>query len=171
MIIIVEGIDRVGKTTLLNKIKEKLNIKDTFKVDRIEIENSINTSTYMNIGSTYRLAYMFNNYFKDRDLLVDRFHLTDYIYNIFLRKIDINKYIGYDIIENEMLKDNDNYILIMVEPTDIKKSSEEHGEDLTKYYELYEKLFDDSKLKNKIKCNYNTLDETVEKVRLIYERK
>ena len=50
----------------------------------------------------------------------------------------------------------------MVNPTDINRSSAEHGKDLKTYYGKFCGLFEFSKIKNKYSTNYLGIDDLVE---------
>lgn len=153
-IIIVEGIDRVGKTTLCNMISEKFDIP-IFKEAHVFIPED--KQMYANFGSCRTLLNLVDCY-KDINILLDRFHLSERVYGLLDRYYDCKKY--YDIVENKLEK-MENVYLIHVNPVDIKKSNKEHGKDLTRHYELFKMLYADSKLK-KCQCNYLTLHVALE---------
>ena len=47
-------------------------------------------------------------------------------------------------------------VIVLVKPTDIGESSLQHGKDLSRHEQLFELLFNESKLK-KISCTYDTI--------------
>lgn len=151
--IIVEGIDRVGKTTLVNLLKEKTGLpvlddlylyetKDMRKDKRVNVEK---IKTIVNFARDVSDKF-----------IVDRLHWSEMIYGYCDR--------GYDNVvpvldvEDELVKVGAKIILVV--PTDIESSSKQHGKDLSKHAELFEAVFDDSKMK-KFKCDYNTLSDAV----------
>ena len=75
----------------------------------------------------------------------------------------------YEIVDNaidEALADlGDNVILIKVNPTDIDRSSAEHGSDLKPYFNWFNLLFEHSKIANKYEINYHGIDELVEQLK------
>lgn len=153
MVIIFEGIDRVGKTTLANKISKELGIK-VYKKER-ECGNSglINNYNYaINYGNALGHVQLWNsNVFEGNNIIVDRFHWTEYVYSYFDRNYTNNYMIS---IENEMLKHRENYIMVLVQPTDLKKSEEEHGSSLELHNDMFNNLYEYTSLQ-KIKCKYN----------------
>lgn len=156
MIIIVEGIDRVGKTTLCDKLSEELNIK----IFRREFFMQLNE--FDNKNETDKMIQLLNIVNEiDGDIIFDRLYFSDYIYGLLERH-----YMLIDAVKNfaeidkyaSSLKD---VFLIQILPTNIKDSSMQHGKNLTAYQELFDAAFTDSKIKNKFRCNYNTMNEAI----------
>jgi hypothetical protein len=71
---------------------------------------------------------------------------------------------NFNSIDKALAELGDDVVLIKVNPTDINRSSAEHGSDLTPYFELFNTLFDNSKIKNKYEINYYGIDELVEQL-------
>lgn len=151
--IIVEGIDRVGKTTLVNLLKEKTGwpvLNDTYLYETEDMRKD----KRVNIEKIKTIA----NFARDVNdkFIIDRLHWSEMIYGRCDR--------GYDNIvpvldvEDELVEVGAKIILVV--PTDIDSSSKQHGKDLHKHAELFERMFDDSKMK-KFKCDYNTLSDAV----------
>lgn len=151
--IIVEGIDRVGKTTLVNLLKEKtgwpvLDDSYLYETEDMRKDKRVNVEKIKTIVNFARDV-------SDK-FIVDRLHWSEMIYGYCDR--------GYDNvvpvldIEDELVKVGAKIILVV--PTDIKSSSKQHGKDLSKHAELFEAVFDDSKMK-KFRCDYNTLSDAV----------
>lgn len=168
MICIVEGIDRVGKSTLAKKLEQELNIKsfrgndtDFFKLSQLDNVNE--TDKFLKI---IKLCKMLNS-----DIIFDRFYWSDFVYGCLERCYDFTKALEhFDMIENALTELN--AVVIYIKPTDIKMSSEQHGKNLERYEKLYDFIFSVSKI-NKLKCNYNSLQEAVSfcKNRLLEERR
>lgn len=161
MIVIIEGIDRVGKTTLANKLCkelgfEKFSMKNLFPFDNMPHNVEINNA----IVEMLKLC-------EDKvDLVFDRFHMTELVYGLIDRKYDGAK--AYEYI-NGMLETLNNTVLVVVKPKDIVRSSKEHGEDLSKHEEIFEFLFENY-AGNKMLTNYDALDETVKIVKFLKEK-
>ena len=69
MVIILEGIDRVGKTTLVNKIKNEISNSEMFKAERIEKfygtldeDNAISYGYCMGQVQLFNETYAVNGY-------------------------------------------------------------------------------------------------------------
>jgi thymidylate kinase len=151
MIIIVEGIDRVGKSTLCNRLESigfsKLNGK--LVCENAKIRNDIERDRIT--AQTDLLKIIHNN----NDIVIDRFHISQMVYSIMEREVDVHM----SNIDEELSKLNCK--IVFVNPTDIETSSKQHGKDLT----MYQKLFDIFKIMTKIpyyECNYDTMDNMVE---------
>lgn len=160
MIVIIEGIDRVGKTTLSNKICQELGfekfcMKNLFPFDNMPHNIEINNA----IVEMLKLC-------EDKvDLVFDRFHMTELVYGLIDRKYDGTK--AYEYISS-ILESLNSTILVVVKPKDIVRSSKEHGKDLSKHEEMFEFLFDNY-AGNKMLTNYDVLDETVKTIKYLKE--
>lgn len=161
MVIIIEGIDRVGKTTLANKLSKELNIP-IFKKDRIGKNDSTYDSMIVNFGNAAGLLDMWN--WKDfkQDIIVDRFHWTELVYGEIERRPDTRFYMN--IIENTMVLKKEKYLMIYMRPTSIERSSGEHGKDLSEYLKRFDELATITQL-NLIIGDYNQIDEIVKEVK------
>ena len=156
-IIIVEGIDRTGKTTFCNKLSKKTGFP-IFKhirniLDYSEMDNNNETDKFLQL---IRLHSMTNG----DGVIFDRCYISDYVYGIIER--DYASYYAYlnkCVIEQELNKMN--CILVLMLPTDIKRSSKEHGKDLTEYEEYFESAFYHSFIKHRIECNYDNIDDCI----------
>lgn len=151
-IIIVEGIDRVGKTTLVNKISEKFGYKILPSIQPIsKVERTPRREIDIMLAQLSVFQILKNDY-----IIVDRFYLSEFVYGLYDR--------GYTSLEalviGEKLKEL-NSLMVLVRPTDIKKSSEEHGSDLTEHSELFNHMFEISEFENKACCNYSTMEFVV----------
>lgn len=161
MIIIIEGIDRVGKTTLANKLSEELNIP-IFKKDRIGKNDITYDSMVINFGNAAGLLDMWNWSKFDADIIVDRFHWTESVYGSIERHPATQFYMG--IIEKTMVLKKEKYLMIYMRPTSIERSSEEHGKDLSEHLKRFDELATNTEL-NLIVGDYNQIDEIVKTVK------
>lgn len=165
MIIIIEGIDRVGKTTLANKLSSELNIP-IFKKDRIcGNEAKDEEAAAFNYGNAAGIVDIWN--WKDfkQDMIVDRFHWTESVYGQIERGVsDSRYYMG--LIEERMLLRKERYLMIYMRPTSIERSSEEHGKDLSEHLKRFDELAAVTQL-NLIVGDYNQIDNIVKEVKEI----
>jgi len=166
MIIIVEGIDRVGKTTLCNILSKKFNLPiykhiGDFEYSRMDNDNE--TDKFLQILEICRLSETY--------IIFDRFHLTDYIYGVLGRNYSIDKALkNFVQIEEFLNKMSDGVILIFMQPTDLERSSKEHGSDLSKHNAMFFDLYKISKIKNKFQCSYNTMNEAIEYIQTVISK-
>lgn len=166
MIIIVEGIDRVGKTTLCNIISEELNIPIYNHIGKRNlnlINNDIETDLYLQILEICRLT--------NSSIIFDRLYFTDFVYGKIERNYNIDRATQNFKEIDDMLSKMEDVFLIEVLPTDIKRSSEEHGKDLSIYNDEFIKLYVDSKIKNKWRVTFNTLNEAIQFIKSQMNRK
>lgn len=150
MVIIVEGIDRVGKTTLVNMLHEVTGFpvyknNTSFKLENMDNENETDKMIKM-----LQICQLTN-----ANIIFDRFHWTDMVYGVIQRRYD------YDIamknktlIEDMLIKMG--AMIILVKPTDVMRSSEEHGESLLYHNDLFGTLYDQSAML-KYPCRFPTL--------------
>lgn len=168
MVIIIEGIDRVGKTTLANKLKDEINALN-FKADRIEVPLlKLDEANALNFGYCMGQVQLFNQTYaksKTDNIIIDRFHWTEYVYTKIHRDKQVSKYY-LNKIDAEILKEPNGYLLIHVLPTDIKWSSRQHGSNLKEHELLFEELYNESNL-NKYRCTFKSLELAVDKVKEI----
>lgn len=154
MLIIVEGIDRVGKTTLINLIHKKINFpiyRHVGRRDFSKIDNDVETDKFMQILEICKLS--------DSNIIFDRFHWSDFVYGCLQRNYnEVNAVINKSAVEDFLQKLH--AVIILVKPTDIASSSKQHGVDLTKHEQLFEYVFDISNL-NKFVCTYENLEDAV----------
>lgn len=162
MIIIIEGIDRVGKTTLAQKLSGEFGIP-ILKQERIGgNEQSTDDSALINYGRAVGLIDFWNWEGFNQNIIVDRFHWTEAVYSL----VDRNSPEVRTMMENveaEMLKQKDKYLIIQVMPVDIKLSSRQHGSDLVRHQKEFDDLYDKSKL-NKYRCTYYSYGACIDEV-------
>lgn len=165
MIIIVEGIDRVGKTTLANKLSSELNIP-VFKKERIcGNEAKDEEATAFNYGNAAGIVDIWNWIDFKQDMIVDRFHWTESVYGQVERGSNDSKYF-MGLIEERMLLRKNKYLMIYMRPTSIERSSEEHGKDLSEHLKRFDELATNTQL-SLIVGDYNQIDEIVKTVKEI----
>lgn len=176
MIIIIEGIDRVGKTTLANMLSERFNIP-IYKQERIGGNNQqlnipfggrtngktlIRNNLLLNYCRAKTLVDFWNwNGYND-NIIMDRFHWTEAVYGLVDRG-SVEPMNLMKELEKDMLSEKDKYLIIQVMPTDIKWSSKQHGSDLTEHQKLFDELYSESKL-NKYRCSYFSSNLCVDEV-------
>ena len=161
MIIIVEGIDRVGKTTLCNKLKEE------FDVPILHHESIISNNKKDNENETDKsLLTLEVCDITNSSIILDRFHLSDFVYGTIERNYNIDSAIDHFKMIDNILSEMNDVFLIYVLPTDIQESSKQHGKNLKIYDNEFYDLFKHSKIKNKWRCTYNTLNEVIEFIKV-----
>lgn len=144
MVIIIEGIDRVGKTTLANMISKKYHIP-IFKQERIEKGT---LTAFGEVGNYYEnyiraksLVEFWNSDSFTQDIIIDRFHWTEAVYSWVDRDAIIPSKLMLctdDSVQRLMSKKRDKYIIIYVKPTDIEWSSQQHGKDLHRHNDMFD---------------------------------
>lgn len=165
MIIIVEGIDRVGKTTLCNALSNTLNIpiyKHSQRfMDYSNMDNANETDKMLHLLDLCALV--------DADVIFDRFHFSDYAYGIIERQYD-STIATINLLTLDSVLARMNAIMILMQPTDLVLSSEQHGKDLKPYFDLMEKARAISSTLI-YECDYNHINDIVNEIKeLLHEK-
>ena len=156
MIVIVEGIDRVGKTTLCNMLVDEgfKYFKDVY-FDGVPITRKI-------ASEKLRTTLEFLKLFKDENIVVDRLHITEFAYGALERNYTSSE---VEFIDKELaLLDA---VLILVNPInaeDLDRASRVHGKDLTIHNSIFNTFYKVSSIKRKHICDFNSLDFIVERL-------
>ena len=158
MIVVVEGIDRVGKTTLVNKLVNLgfINLKDEFVIH--EFIKEFDDYSIGKCESFVKVAQQLDE--KGFNVVIDRLHLTEYVYGINKRQGNVNEKAVWAV---DMMLANLKAMLCYVKPADIKLSNELAELDQTKYDELFDFAVKMT-LMTKLVTDFNHLDETVERI-------
>lgn len=158
MIIIVEGIDRVGKSTLCNQLSSKFKIPIYQHVGDRDLNKIIsNTETEKNL-QLLEICRLTNAF-----IIFDRLQFTEYVYGVAQRNYQEKEAMeNFEKTDKFIVNNLADAILILVSPTDINRSSEEHGRDLSKHNILFDSLYKKSGIKNKFNCTYENLQEAID---------
>jgi nucleoside 2-deoxyribosyltransferase len=153
MIVVVEGIDRVGKTTLVNKLVDAgfVNLKDEFVLNKTFISNFPDYSLGK-CDSFVALARKLQS--EGKNIVIDRLHITEIVYGLTVRGEANLK--GCFAIDMELA--NMNAILCLVNPSNLELSNELAGEDQSTRNGLFGHYVGMSSMR-KIICDYTFLDE------------
>lgn len=160
MIIIVEGIDRVGKTTLVEKICRETGYQ-RFRDDfRYMTDENPYGNIQVNTEKINTLMNLIEQGLVD-NVVLDRFHFTEDVYGLYDR--DYNNPSMVDV--DKRLGKLDNVVLIWVQATSIERSSREHGRDLTMHENYMHALYDLTTIKLKRRVKYVALDDVVKELK------
>lgn len=157
MIILIEGIDRVGKTTLANILNKQFNIP-IFKDKPIYNKDFKNHEITTEKGN---LLYSLMESGGIDNLIMDRGHLTEYVYGKIERNYSNNYIINEFDEQLARVEKQGRLILVYVKPESLEWSSAQHGSDLTPHHELMEECIKNSKIKNIMVTSFTQLDKTV----------
>jgi len=158
LIIIVEGIDRVGKTTLCNLLSERLGypiFKDSVFTNYTGM--TARTIYFEKLFSSINMLKCIDN------IIIDRFHLTEFVYGRCNRGYD-----NYDIEKIDKMLKLMNCLLVLVEPESddrLNISSEQHGSSLSEHYNLFKIAFESSSIKFKLNTDFNSFDEHISQIK------
>lgn len=175
MVIIVEGIDRVGKTTLCEMIEERYRdsidfrrFRDDTRYIHNHLNREVNTEKINTLQNLLEAGLIDN-------VILDRYHITEFVYGAIersyknvdmydidkrLAELDKKDTVDEDEIDPGMSFDgheHNDVVLIYVVPVDIKMSSTEHGYNLERHLKWYNDFYDNTLIKNKIKVDYESL--------------
>ena len=150
-IIIIEGVDRVGKSTLCEKIKEKLPCY-TFSENRDNIDFS-----NLKAGQVTRQQHqLLSKLERNKIYIFDRFHISEAVYGYLKRNYDIIKDRKFfESIDNRLA--DMAAVLIYVMPTNIKEAEERHGCSLNEDLKIFSHFVSESKMQ-KIFCDYDSFE-------------
>ena len=157
MIVVVEGIDRVGKTTLVNKLVKAgfINLKDEFIINEF-VEKFDDYS----IGKCESFVQAAKNLEEQgHNVVIDRLHLTEYVYGT-IRNRGVNEQAVWAM---DMILTNLNAILCYVRPSNIEISNNEAGLNQEKYDEMFEFATKLSSIR-RVVTDYNHLDEAFDTI-------
>ena len=163
MLIIIEGIDMVGKTTLAKKLEEQGFIYcKWFNMDG-PIKNGINVAFNSLVSDLFKYVD-----FKNKDVVIDRFHLTEYVYGSLERN-----HSGKEdclAIDKKLQILGEDFLLVYVKPEDLNFSSALHKKDLSEHSRLFDEIIKETKCKH-IATSWGQLDKTVEEIKAYKERR
>ena len=158
MIAVIEGIDRVGKTTLANKLVDGgfVYLKDEFILNNEFVKNFPDYSlgkcdSFVAIAKALDKA--------GKNVVIDRLHLTELAYGTELRN-NVNAAGCYAI---DMALANLGAVLYLVIPTDINLSNELAGIDQTKLNDLISFYYRMSSME-KCMVTYERIDEVANSI-------
>lgn len=155
MIIVVDGIDRVGKTTLCNELSKMLGYK-VFKHDGSEFDYSLMD----NENETDKMSQLIDMLsITDGDIIFDRFHLSEFAYGLTDRNYILGRaFANLKLIDGKLADMNS--LLIKVNPVDIDRSSMEHGRDLSLYQSMIDVAYNASTM-HKCECDYKQFTDAL----------
>lgn len=175
VIIIVEGIDRVGKTTLCNKLSKTLNIpihKYNGIIPYKKMKNKQETD------KTLGLIQLIEE--TKSDIIFDRCFLTDFVYGVLERGYNEKKaYKNMGLVFERLGSYSliDNVFLVLVRSSNIGKSSKEDGRNLLAYSAMFDEaceiMLADKNLSNNIcftSVEYDGIDDLVNSLNVICEK-
>lgn len=129
IVIIFEGVNKGGKTTLVNKIKETFHEKNfqIIKCSQPKIEDGINQAyiQYNNI-----LQKIEDN--PDKNYIIDRFHFGSYVYGPIYRGMPDFGKVLFKKIEDRIMKLNYIFVLAIADKKFIEKKFVEDNEEFAK---------------------------------------
>lgn len=168
MVIIVEGIDRIGKSTLCKKLSEKLGfpIYKEIGVEKKSREGNVRSQmSLLSLSQTTKCNVIF-----------DRLFASEFVYGVLERDYIIIEAIKDFQEALGVLAEIPDIIYVGMYSTDIKKSSKEHGKDLSEYDRLFTMTnrFVKEKLSKKqdarvIFCNYHDIDRVANVIYEMYQ--
>lgn len=168
MIIVVEGIDRVGKTTLCKMIEKEFDcllFKDSMMKGLEAVPNRFKPDLAVSSMNTILNMYEALQISADFDIVLDRFHATEYVYGTIERNYPLVHAKEYFNAIEDRLEEKYNYFFILVKPTNLEESSKNHGKDLSMHEKKFEALYDSIPDEYKIKTDFNHLQDTIDELR------
>lgn len=158
-LIIVEGVDRTGKTSLCRILEDHLSIKiyarptDGFDFTRL-VNGGVAKETMQLLTHLRKTG---------QSIIFDRLHLSEFVYGKFNRNYDEWENMCYFRCMEEFMTDFD-VTLVYHAPSNIEWSSEQHGVDLRKFDLEFRRLFNLSTIPKKYISSFNTHLEDIPKI-------
>lgn len=152
MIVVIEGIDRVGKTTLANKLVKAgfVYLKDEFIVNS-QLISCFEDYSLGKCDSFVKIAKQLDG--EGKNVVIDRLHITELVYGNSVRGSSNNEGCHYiDMALADM-----GAILCYIKPGDISLSNELAGEDQTERAKLFDTYVKLSSMKTFV-CDYDSID-------------
>lgn len=177
-VLLFEGIDKVGKTTTIEKIEKVLTDKGYTPLlikFPFEVQKLTNEQREFRLMLTVDNIISMNNFFDDTFVcLVDRLHLSEEVYGEVLR----NEYNQHECNIIDFKMSQLKTILIHVKPDNLMdnfnkfKSQDNLIDGLTceqysKTYQSFKKRINESRINKKIGLTTKDLDELVENIEII----
>lgn len=163
MIIVVEGIDRIGKTTLCNRLSKELQMP-------IYKESGVHEATQIgNVRSQMSLLNLCK--VTGCNVIFDRLFSSEYVYGMCDRKCSpfvSKKFLNMAI---DLFLQIPDAIYISMQSTDVEKSSAEHGTSLRRHSHLFvscDKLLIDKGCENFYAGTYDDIDDIVDELVWLY---
>ena len=154
MIVVVEGIDRVGKTTLVNKLVDAgfFSLKDEFILPKGLID-SFPSYSIGKCDSFLAIAKQLEE--SGHNIVIDRLHLTELVYGTIDRhSVDEKSVWALDMKLADM-----GALLVYVHASNLSISNELAGRDQMSHSIMFMNAFRKSSM-NKLTTDYDTLDST-----------
>lgn len=168
MIVVVEGIDRVGKTTLCNKL---VNAGFVYFKDPLHCKKDLNTEfSYGKLDTSVTALKVLDK--KRLNVVVDRLHLTEQVYGSIERTSD-NQRRFVDRVTRALIKELSEVVFIWVRADDVAAASERAGKNLRHHEEKFREEFTNlkcelirKKASNALayEITFNRIDETVRSI-------
>ena len=159
MIILVDGIDRTGKTTLV----ERLSMEFNYPVFKDDTRYSLSYGNM--VLNSEKLNTLINVIEKGlvKDAIFDRFHWTEFIYG----KVD-RGYVNHDVYDMERRLENysiktGNVVQVIMYPDDIDWSNKEHGSELNEHMFLFDFVANMTNVYT-MRATYNLIDDCIRNI-------
>lgn len=152
-IVIIEGVDRIGKTTLCKALQSDFNFKifdrpsDGFNFAKLKCGD-----VGFDICKTLKR-------FRDnkQSIIFDRLHLSEYVYGKLDRKYDERDNVyWFDVAE--MFMEELDVTLILGRPCDLAFTNNANHKDVTPYDEVFLNMYLHSKIRKKCMYRYDHFD-------------
>lgn len=138
MIVILDGIDRVGKTTIADLLCRDLGFKKLTIQNEFPYEDQAH-----NVDINATIIGMLNIIDREKEnIVIDRFIMTEFVYGVIDRSN--NEALSFDIYMKQAseLSNMGNVLMAWVEPYDIDSSILLHGSDLKQHETLFKYAFE-----------------------------
>ena len=154
MIVVVEGIDRVGKTTLVNKLVAGgfIDMKDYFVINKADCIDNFADYSAGKCESFVIMAKQLSD--KGMNVVIDRLHLTEMVYGTVNRCGNTNEMACLSV---DLMLEEAGALLCLVEPGDIELSNKLAGVNQEKHAQLFDHYYNLTSITRKMCCDYENI--------------
>ena len=168
-LIIVEGVDKIGKTTMCGTLATHLDVH-IYKRPSDEFDFTRLVCGGVGLETCKLLSHLRKT---GASIIFDRLHLSEYVYGKINRHYDeMDNLCWFDAMEDFM--QGLDVTLILGRPCDLGFTNRAHGSDVRPYDEAFVKIFERSRIKKKVEyhCDkfmdeYPLIRELIEKEELV----
>lgn len=164
-IIIVEGVDKIGKTTMCGTLSTHLGV-NIYKRPSDEFDFTRLRCGGVALETCNLLSHLRKT---GKSIIFDRLHLSEYVYGKINRHYDEMDNICWFNAMEDFMQGLD-VTLILVRPTDFDWSSKAHGIDIRPYDDCFVEIFKRSKIAKKVEYRWDAFQEEYPHIRELIEK-
>lgn len=164
MILLVEGIDRVGKSTLCDKLSKTTGAV-VFRANSTQFVRNSSKDIYNEADKAYKLYKLAHD--AGSDVIFDRMHLSDAVYAILRRGFDLES--SLEVFKNvDEVASAYGVNVIYIKPDEqggLSRCEKMAGESLEQDLKLFDRVYDKS-VCNKVCIHTSDIDDAIDAIKM-----